>query len=316
MVGMPFPLHSLRYLSALGSVRREIRSFMPDVTVAHFLPNYGFLAALSGVRPFALVCWGSDLLVNAHRTPLHRARARYVLRRADWIHVDAAVLADAAVSLGAQRERVWTRAWGVDSAAFSPQGGPRPSREEARPLRIVWTRQLERVYDPLTFVRALGILKRRGVPFRATIAGAGGLKGSVEALIREEGVERDVALEGFVGAPRLLEVYRGSDVYVSLSRSDSTSQSLLEAMAAGLFPVVSDIEGNREWVTHRREGYLVPVGDADATACAIAEAWKDPDAAAIRTRARGAVEARGRFDETLAQLEAKLRALASGGAGR
>ena len=120
-----------------------------------------------------------------------------------------------------------------------------------------------------------------------------------------------MTLEGFVDAARLFELYRGGDVYVSLSRSDSTSQSLLEAMAVGLFPIVSDIEGNREWVTHRRQGYLVPAGDADATACAIAEAWKDPDAAAIRDRARGTVLARGRFEDTLAQLEAKLGALAA-----
>ena len=129
MVGAPLPLHALRYLSALWPVRREVHAFRPDVTVAHFLPNYGFLAALAGVRPFALVCWGSDLLVNARRTPLHRARARFVLRRADWIHVDAAVLADAAVSLGAPPKRVWTRAWGVDSAAFEHPIGTRAAGE-------------------------------------------------------------------------------------------------------------------------------------------------------------------------------------------
>ncbi len=148
------------------------------------------------------------------------------------------------------------------------------------------------------------------------MAGDGSLRDAVEALIQKEGVAGDVTLEGFVGAPRLLELYRGGGVYVSLSRSDSTSQSLLEAMASGLFPIATDIEGNREWITHRREGYLVPAGDADATACAIAEAWNDPEADAIRARARGVVLARGRFDETLARFEAKLCALAGAAGGR
>jgi glycosyltransferase involved in cell wall biosynthesis len=251
--------------------------------------------------------------VNAKRTPFHRARARYVLREAPMIHVDAANLAEAAVELGADPRSVWTRAWGVDTVAFQPDGRPAaPGGRE--PLRILWTRQLEPVYDPEPFVRALGLLKLRAVPFRATLAGSGPLRPSVEAWIREEGVAEEVALEGFVGEDRLRELYRSADRYVSISRSDSTSQSLLEAMSSGLLPIVTDIAGNREWVTHRREGYLVPVGDAEALACAIQESAHDPESGAMRARARARVLERGSFADTLAQLDLRLRALAGGSA--
>ncbi len=309
VVGLPLPWAALRYLSALGAVRREMLEFRPDVTVAHFLPNYGLLAALSGARSWMLSCWGSDLLINPYRSPLHRARARYVLRRAPLIHVDAEVLAEVAVALGADPGRVWTRAWGVDAAALAPAGGEGAGGKGGP--RILWTRQLEPVYDPEPFVRALGALKRRGFAFRASMAGDGPMRDLVSAWIREEGVEREVTLEGFVEEERLRALYRASDLYVSVSRSDSTSQSLLEAMAAGLFPIVSDIAGNREWVTHRREGYLVPTGDVDAIACAVEEAWRDPERDAMRARARERVLERGNFSETVDQLEARLRALAA-----
>lgn len=313
VVGAPWPVEALRYLSALGPVRREIRAFRPDVTVAHFLPNYGLLAALAGARPWMLACWGSDLLVNARRSPFHRARARYVLRRAPLIHVDAEVLAEAAIALGAPPSRIWTRAWGVDPTPLLPDAKPRTGRDGPRAVRVLWTRQLERVYDPEPFLRALGILKRRGCGFHATLAGDGPLLRWVRAWIQEEGLEEDVSLVGFVGEERLRALYRESDVYVSISRSDSTSQSLLEAMAAGLFPIVSDIAGNREWVTHRCHGYLVPTGDPDALACAIAEASRDPEADAMRARGRARVLARGSFADTVDQLEAKLEALARPG---
>ena len=313
VVGRPWPVKALRYLSAVGDVRRALSEYRPDVTIAHFLPNYGLLAVLAGARPWLLTCWGSDLLVNAKRTPLHRARARYVLREAPMIHVDAANLAEAAVELGADPRSVWTRAWGVDTAAFQPDGRP-AARVGQDPLRILWTRQLEPVYDPGPFVRALGLLKRRAVPFRATLAGSGPLRPSVERWICEEGVAEEVALEGFVGEDRLRELYRNADRYVSISRSDSTSQSLLEAMSSGLLPIVSDIAGNREWVTHRREGYLVPVGDAEALACAIQESAHDPESGAMRARARARVLERGSFADTLAQLDLRLGALAGGSA--
>jgi glycosyltransferase involved in cell wall biosynthesis len=310
VIGSPWPVPALRYLSALPAVRRELREFSPDVTVAHFLPNYGLLAALSGAKSWMLVCWGSDLLVNARRSPFHRARARYVLRSAPAIHVDAEVLAEAAVELGARPSAVWTRAWGVDAEAFPP--GSRDGARGGAPIRLLWARQLEPVYDPEPFLRALGLLKRRGIPFRAVLAGEGPLRPSVEAWIRDEGIGEDVELVGFVSEERLRALYRESDVYVSMSRSDSTSQSLLEAMAAGVFPIVSDIAGNREWVIHRRNGYLVPAGDAEALACAIAEASRDPDTSSMRARAREIVEKRGTFAATLDELEARLGILSSG----
>ena len=307
VIGRAWPLQALRYLSAAGEVRGEIRSFRPDVTVAHFLPNYGLLAALSGTRAWMVACWGSDLLVNARRSPLHRARARYVLRRAPLVHVDARVLAEAAVSLGASPERVWTRTWGVDTRALARDPG---ADGAGSAIRVLWTRQLEPVYDPEPFVRALGILKRRGLPFRVSMAGDGPMRARVTDWIREEDLAREVTLEGFVGEERLRALYHASDLYVSVSRSDSTSQSLLEAMAAGLLPIVTDIAGNREWVRHRREGYLVPVGDADAVAGAIAEAARDPERDSMRARARREVVERASFDETVTMLEEKLRRLA------
>jgi glycosyltransferase involved in cell wall biosynthesis len=227
------------------------------------------------------------------------------------VHVDAAVLAEAAVALGAPPERVWTRAWGVDTAALAPE--ERRGGDVEGPMRILWTRQLEPVYDPEAFVRALGDLKRRGVRFHASMAGDGPMRTRVVAWIAEEDLSREVTLEGFVSEEKLRALYRAADVYVSASRSDSTSQSLLEGMAAGLVPIVTDIAGNREWVTHRGEGYLVPVGDHVAMACAIAEASLDPERPAMAARARARVLAQGSFADTVDRLEEKLRALAARG---
>ena len=315
VVGTASPIRALRYASARGAVRAEASRFRPDVTVAHFLPNYGFLAALAGVRPWMLVAWGSDLLVNAKRSPLHRARARWTLRRADLVHVDAALLAEAAVALGAPPERVWTRAWGVDVDALAPSLPWSARRARAPELRILWTRQLEPLYDPETFVRALGKLRAMDVPFRATMAGSGPLRAGLERLARREGVLERIRFAGWVDRERLTSLYRAHDAYVSLSRSDSTSQSLLEALAAGLVPVVTDIPGNLEWVRHRREGLLVPQGDPDAVAAALEEiARGGPHLDPIASRAAAVALERARFSDTMRETEERLRMLASGSA--
>ena len=109
----------LRYPLAAGPLRRALAEFRPDLIDAHYVPNYGVIASLSGFRPISVAAWGSDLLVAARRDPLQRLRARFVLRRADLVIADGGDLARAAVELGAPAERVHAIPWGVDLARFA-----------------------------------------------------------------------------------------------------------------------------------------------------------------------------------------------------
>jgi glycosyltransferase involved in cell wall biosynthesis len=202
----------------------------------------------------------------------------------------------------------------VDADALAPEGTWEARRARSAELRILWTRQLEAVYDPDTLLRALGILARRGIPFRATLAGTGSRRRTLESAARAEGVAASVRFLGWLEPDALAALYRAHDVYVSLSRSDSTSQSLLEAMAAGLLPVVSDIEGNREWVTHRRHGLLVPAGDEHAAAAALAEAGAGGAAiCGMADASRAEVARRASFADTVSQTEERLLTLAGRG---
>ncbi len=312
------PLSFWRYVAARSAVRATIATWKPDITVAHFLPNYGFLAALAGARPFALVAWGSDLLINARRSPLHGARARWVLRKATLTHVDAPNLETAARSLGAPPSSVWMRPWGVDVDGLAPATPWGDRVRQAGALRFLWTRMLEPLYDPMTFVRALAAMGGRGESFQATIAGDGPMKPVLEEAVRQGGLDDRVRFAGFVDEARLRALYREHEVYVSMSRSDSTSQSLLEAMAAGLYPVVSDIPGNEPWIgprpaqggVVRERGAAVPVGDAEALAGALAGVRHDAEAEVRIARGAALVRAEANWSDTVTQTEQRLRAAA------
>jgi glycosyltransferase involved in cell wall biosynthesis len=201
----------------------------------------------------------------------------------------------------------------VDVDAFAPREPWAARRARSPELRLLWTRRLATLYDPATFLRALAILRRRGVPFRATIAGEGPLRPALESEARSLGIAGAVRIAGWLDAAALQALHREHEVYVSLSRSDSTSQSLLEAMAAGLVPVVTDIEGNREWITHREAGLLVPPGDEEAVACAIAEIARGTAGPAMAARARETAERRARFSDAVLETEALLAELAGAG---
>jgi glycosyltransferase involved in cell wall biosynthesis len=122
-----------------------------------------------------------------------------------------------------------------------------------------------------------------------------------------------VAHIGRLARDQLRGLLRRSDVYVSAARSDGSSLSLLEALSVGLPVVVSDLDGNREWVDSDTIGRLFPVGDAESLGRALLEVTRRSDDAAGRAARREVVLARGDWDRNrLVFLGAVDRALGAG----
>lgn len=296
----------VRYPLAVPALARELRAFGPELVDAHFVPNYGLMGALSGFRPLSVAAWGSDLLVAGGRDALQRARARFVLRRADLVIADADNLARAALALGARPATVRAIPWGVDRERFAPA----PARE---PGLMFSTRMHEGVYDIPTILRAAaGVLARHPHAFLA-LAGDGSRLAEHERLAASTLPAGRYRFLGRLSPAELAGWLGRAEVFLSASLSDSTSLSLLEAMSAGAVPVVSDIEGNREWVGEGDGARLFPCGDAPALGRALDEvladaAWRE------RARARNAavIAERGDWHRNFARIEAAFAALASG----
>jgi glycosyltransferase involved in cell wall biosynthesis len=300
----------LRYPLAAPALRAALARFAPDVVDAHYVPNYGLLGVLCGRRPLVVSAWGSDLLVAARRDPLQRARARFVLARADAVLADARTLADAAVALGAPPARVACVPWGVDRARFAPRG-PR------EPGLVASTRMHEPVYGIETVIEAAGLAFAERPSARLVIAGAGSLTASLERLAARRLPAGRWAFVGRLEPPAMAELLARAEVFVSASRSDSTSVSLLEAMAAGAIPVVSDIAGNREWVGDGDGARLFPPADAGALAAALGAALDDRAwAEAARARNARVVAERGDWHANLAGIERLFETLAAEARGR
>ncbi|MEA3477980.1 MAG: glycosyltransferase, partial [Bacteroidota bacterium] len=84
------------------------------------------------------------------------------------------------------------------------------------------------------------------------------------------------------------EYYKKAMFYVSVPQSDATSISLLEALAYGCIPVLSDLPANWEWVENGRNGLIVKHLDANFIKKALK--LNQPEIAAIN---RKIIEERG-----------------------
>jgi glycosyltransferase involved in cell wall biosynthesis len=101
------------------------------------------------------------------------------------------------------------------------------------------------------------------------IVGHGPLEQDLRDTTYDHGVADQVSVVGRV--PEIYPYYAAADVFVSLSRAEGLPVTLLEAMAAGLPVIASDIPGVREVVADGETGRLVPVGDSAELQKALVE---------------------------------------------
>ncbi len=296
----PWIPRELWFFTVLPRLRRGLRAFAPEVVFSPYISSNGVTTALVWGGACVVSARGSDVNPGADgRLPtwpwLHRRLIRFACRRAAAVHAVSAELVEKVAACGVERDRISCFPLGVDVEVFRPAEAPR-----AGPPRLVCTRRQESIYRNDVIVEALARLGSAGISFRCAMVGGGPLLEERKEQARRLGLEQ-VEFTGQVSPERMIEILKGVDVYVSASLSDGTSSSLLEAMAAGLFPVVSRIRGNRDWVRDGETGIFFDPCDVTGLAGALTRALGDP-----ALRARAALENRA-LVVRLASREANMK---------
>jgi len=269
------------------------------VVSAHFVPNYGMMAALVVRQPWVMSTWGSDVMTDPEKSAFHRWRVGFVLRRAAWVTSDAVVMTERIRDFGVPADRILTFPYGVDVASFKPGGAASASGP-----RIVTNRKLESVYSVETVIDAFAGVREALPDATLTVAGEGSQGAALRARAERSPAAGAITFVGAVDHSRMPALLQAHDVYVSAARSDTTSVSLLEAMACGLFPVVTDIPANREWLVDGESGRLVAPSEATKLAVALIDSWRDTE---LRARARrinlNVVDTRARWEESMRPMK-------------
>ena len=169
-----------------------------------------------------------------------------------------------------------------------------------------------------TLITAYGLLKERGLAFRAVVVGQGPLKGALERQIRGLGLQGRVDLLPAMGQEELRALYSQARAFVLPSEvapngdRDGIPNVILEASAMGLPVVSTDISGIPEAVQDRATGRLIEPGNAEALADVLQEFIEDPGyASSLGAAARRFVEQTFDARMHMASLVAVMRQLVS-----
>jgi glycosyltransferase involved in cell wall biosynthesis len=285
-----------KFFRMIRLVRRQALVFRPDVVIAWpvgYSPWIFLGVRASGNQALLLshcgnppkTGWPRGLLLTwlcAWTTALFRGRMITCSRYIQRLFLQVPLVPRSAVGFAYNCVRTDT----VTERARASRALP-----AKRPFRALMVATLEAHKDHATLIRAARIVQDRGVNMEIILAGDGSLRPALQALTSELGVDRTVT---FLGArPDIPELLGQSDVFVlSTTPDEGRPGVILEALAAGLPIIASDVEPLRELLDNGRWGTLVPAGDPAALAAellAVAQAGSpdEPWAAAARSYASG-----------------------------
>jgi glycosyltransferase involved in cell wall biosynthesis len=225
-------------------------------------------------KPVILTIHGSDFRIAMEGSAFLKKIFLFVCQRAKHITCVSERMKREIEALGIQGSKIMTFPMGVEEA-FLEKGWKREVDRQKGPFTIISNRNLQTIYNISHLIRAVPIVLREEPETKFLVAGDGPCRESLEVEVKNLNVDSSVRFLGRVPHEKMPDILAEADTYVSTSMYDGTSVSLLEAMAAGAFPIVTNIDANREWVLDSQNGFLVPVGDEACLAGKIIESIRN-----------------------------------------
>jgi glycosyltransferase involved in cell wall biosynthesis len=137
------------------------------------------------------------------------------------------------------------------------------------PLRLVYIGRLAPGKGLLESVEALRLARSRGVAARLVLVGGGAEEPRLRQYVRDAGLTRDVTFVGPAYGDAKARLLSQADALLLPSYSEGLPYSLLEAMAAGVVPIVTPVGAIPDVVADGEHGVIVPPRDAEAISTAI-----------------------------------------------
>jgi glycosyltransferase involved in cell wall biosynthesis len=250
----------LIYEDRLALILRELARFQPTVAIAN-------LSATS----FEVLRYVPRGVLRVGTAQSHDPGVYHSLQfygpHVDWM---AAVSRRIQETLAAEPELLGVPVHYLPYGVPLPPPQSRPAPASQAPLRVLYLGRLERQQKRVQlFPEILQGLVTAGIPFHWTIAGTGEEKAWLEARMKTTGPGQSVSFAGKVlygDVPRLLAEH---DIFLLASGYEGLPLSLLEAMAGGLVPVVSDLPSGIREVVDETTGRLVAPGNTAGYAEAV-----------------------------------------------
>lgn len=288
--------------TVVAAIAERVRSERPDVVVANGGATLRYaVASIRGRRRRPRLVYGSiGEPMYWVRNGIHRRLLALQLSLVDAVFaVSEPTRRQLVDRLGVAAEKVEVTPTGVSDRWLSLDSSP-----ESEPLHLVWIGSISAEKNPALALDAFEQAAVGGA--RLVFVGDGPLRSELEA--------RSVPGVAFVGSVSDVGPYlQGAGGLVLSSKTEGLPGAVLEALAAGVPVVATDVGGVADLVIEGRTGFLVRAGDVEAMVDAIRRLGRDPGGrATMGASGRELVADRYRLSHSIDRYDAALRRVVKG----
>lgn len=233
------------YLFGVLELAKIFKNIQPDCINAHYSYSMGFIALLAKNRSnvnseFSVVCHGSDVLAPP-KPYIFDMINKYLLKRCDKVFVVSDQIKDKVENFGVDVEKIFIGQYGIDLA----------NPDINKDIDIV----SNRAYNPNSridfLLKAIDSMDYRNLNIIFIVPNIGDRDYNILSSRYPY-----IKFHKHIEYNKMINLVSRSKIYISATKSDGTSLSLLEAMKLNCIPVISNIVSNRSWILDGVNGYL------------------------------------------------------------
>lgn len=282
-----------RYLNGKVCARNLeplIRESKPDLILNYWVYPDGYAAVNVGKKlniPVVTIAIGTDL--NRPLKGIVKAYTRWTLQQSDLVITVSSKLAERAVELGTQQERVVPIINGCDTKIFRPLERT-VAREQlgldSNEISVLYVGRLDVLKGLLELVRACAELAKTDPRLRLTMVGEGPARAAIESLAAELSFRDRLRLVSPCPSSMVAQWMNAANVFALPSYAEGCPNVVVEALNCGIPVVATNVGGIPELVDSQRAVLVNPRSSDELTVAlqtALTRSW---DHALIARRSR------------------------------
>jgi len=252
-IELDFHLKLSSRVKTVAKIKNLIQEYAPSIIHIHQVNSYAYyslIAARKSSVPKILTAWGSDILLSPKKNYLLKKMVQFNLRHADFFTSDSEFMAEEMRSLLPKRKLdILIANFGIEII-----------EKDLLKENIIYSNRLhKKLYQIESVINAFKLFLENSIDksWKLVIAATGEETDNLKSMVEHLNLKGNVEFVGWVDQEENVEYYSKARLFVSIPESDATSISLLEAMAYGCIPVLSDLPANREWIDDGKNGIIV-----------------------------------------------------------
>jgi glycosyltransferase involved in cell wall biosynthesis len=263
-----FIFFPMNLLLGIIQVKELIKKIKPDIVHAHYIGEYGLHGALACSQPFIVSAWGSDVLRAPKKSKLSKYTVPYAIKKADVITTTAEFMKEYLIrTFNVPGGKIIRIPWGIDLKIFHRgyEEGVERLKESlgigANSPIILSNRHMDQKYEIQSIIDSIPyVTKKYPNAIFVFIRGYGSIEFENEMKVRAEklGVINNTRFVSIRITPEEMAVYLNmADVFISIPKTDQFGSSIMEGMACGAIPIVSDIKVYGQYLEDGKNAFFV-----------------------------------------------------------